>query len=266
MKRLILAGLILLSCSASFGDTKNTADKLPATLTLAAPHWCPFSCNARLSNGKSGILVEYLSGILARYNVKLTVKIVPWSRAIRGANRGLYDGLVSAVPAEAPDLLFTSTPTTSYANCFFTNQNNPYWKYYDRRSLEDVRLAYLKDYGYEEPIARHIKYSQKRHKLIEVSGDNGVRRMIRLLDAGRVDAFIEERWVAQWEFRQLKGVSQTELRKASCMPGTPFYMALTPRLESATALLKILNKELELENNRKILEALADEYLNTNQP
>lgn len=252
--------LLMLVFAASTGYS-NEPRPLPKVLHLAAPHWCPFSCDPDVAGGHSGILVDYLGQILQQHGMQLKVSILPWSRAIRATQQGLYDGLVSAVPAEAPTLLFTTTATTSYTNCFFTTAEHQYWKYYDPHSLQEIRLAYLKDYGYEAPIAAHINDPANKRRVVEVSGDRGVERMIRLLDIGRVDAFIEERWVAQWEFNQSRFINQKDLQQASCMDGNPFYIALRPNLASADKLLAIFNRELAVDSNKALLARIARQYL-----
>jgi len=77
---------------------------LPKQINLAATDWCPYACE-HPADQKPGIVHEYLTQLFAAQGITLNIQFFPWSRAIEEANKGRVDGLLTAVYAEAPDLI-----------------------------------------------------------------------------------------------------------------------------------------------------------------
>lgn len=96
-KRMLLASTLF----ALAASLPCAAKEAPVeTLNLAAADWCPYSC---ASPSQPGFIAEALREILSLNGIELTVTVLPWSRAIKEAELGLYDGLLTAVESEAPD-------------------------------------------------------------------------------------------------------------------------------------------------------------------
>ena len=251
-----LLTLIFLSLP-TLADPAAPADKLPDQITLAATHWCPYSCDPQQTAGRSGIISEYLTELLARHQVRLEIRFLPWSRALAQARGGVVDGLLTAVPDEAPELTFVDSATAFYQDCFYVAENSD-WQYQSAASLDAVRLAYIKDYGYDEPLASHIKQSANT---LEVLGSEASQRMALLVRGGRAQAMVEDHWVARWE--QQNGRHNTQLKNAGCLQKNPFYLAFNSDKPYILNLLKLLNKELADAANQQRLQQLARPYLNS---
>lgn len=259
MTRLLLPLLLFF---AGIHALAQPVKNLPTQLTLAATDWCPFSCVPSNSPKQPGIISEYLDQLLQQHNISLNIKFLPWSRALVEANNGSVDGLLTVVPEESNHLLLPKTPTAYYTDCFFVRPNE-IWRYGDHRSLDQVNIAYVQDYGYNEPLHSHIRSADNTARVFEVSGADPGRRMVQLVLAGRADAMVEERLVAAWAQKQAtKKLGQPHsLKAAGCLNSNPFYLAISPDLPASKELLQLFDRILKQPENLQLLRKITQSYL-----
>lgn len=131
-----LLGLCVFAFQSIAIQAKNT-DVSESTsnhqLTLATSRWCPYTCDNNA--GEFGVIGRYLTLVFGQLNVELTIVSYPWSPAIKLAENGQVDGLLTAIPTEAPFLIFTNSAISTYRMCFFTKPENP-WRYKDSVELK----------------------------------------------------------------------------------------------------------------------------------
>jgi polar amino acid transport system substrate-binding protein len=70
------------------------------------------------------------------------------------------DGLLTATPAEAPDLLFSDSPIGSYQMCFYT-VNSSNLRFDKSIDFGNNLLAVAQDYGYGEPLDSYTRDHSK---------------------------------------------------------------------------------------------------------
>lgn len=160
---------------------------------------------------------------------------------------GRFKGLLTATKAEAPHLAFTSVPSMYYQMCFFTSEMQN-WLYTGTRSLNDVNLAIVKDYGYGEPLDSYIRENKNKENLFEISGYDSVQRLIQLLEKDRVEAFIEDKYVVDWQLDR-----ESNLRNAGCLKAIPFYMAFDPEFAQSSGIIKIIDQALSEPKSQRLL-------------
>ena len=247
----ILLFIWLLSISL-FAFSQEPTAKLPKIIHLATTDWCPYACDQE-PNHQAGIVHEYLTELFSKQGIQLKIEFFPWSRAIHQVNGGRLDGLLTAVPIEAPNLLFTRTPTMGYQVCFYSKKSTE-WSYSGAASLKDIKLGVIQDYGYGEPVDEYIKRTSSQGLAIIKSG--GMERLQRMLMAGRFDVFIGDRNVVSWRLKENMSV----VRNAGCLTEIPFYMAFNPRKMWAAKLIKKLNDWLKLADNQAKLNSIKLQY------
>lgn len=228
--------------------------EIPNSIQLAATDWCPYTC---ASIEKPGIVVEYIREILQPYNISLSVNVLPWNRAIRETDKGKISGLVTAVPSEAPHLAFTSMPTMSYRVCFITRATST-WSYQNPRSLKNHLLGAIRGYSYDEKVDSYIQSNKNEVTLI--TGEDKIVRFYSMLSSHRLDSFIEDQYVAAWEAKN-NNINLEEFKQAGCLSEHPFYLALNPELNWSHELITLLNQQLSLEKNKRLLEAIINKYI-----
>ncbi|WP_339617812.1 transporter substrate-binding domain-containing protein [uncultured Gilvimarinus sp.] len=247
-------GLGALLLSVTFSCAAQT--QLPDTLHLAATDWCPYSCAEHA--GQPGIVAEYLTEILAREQIDLTLSFLPWGRAVVEAERGALDGLLTAVVDEAPTLAFPRHPVGQYQDCLYTRPDSE-WAYQGVDSLTHKQLGVVQGYGYTEQINRYID-SATDAQVTALRGVNSTARLWDMLLLERFDVFIEEQLVVQWQAqRQQRNLDS--LRVATCLAPQPFYLALYPGRKYTDELLKRLDRAFSAQRNVALWQKIQARYL-----
>jgi len=247
---------ILFTSTLLLTSTGSNATEQTSPLVLAATDWCPYSCSD--SPHGRGIVADYLTEVFEQAGIALDIRFLPWSRALVAANTGIVDGLLTAVAEEAPQLLLPKTATMFYQDCFFVKASDS-WYFDGEESLHNIRLAYIKDYGYNEPVNSYLLNPPQQARFFEVTGADPSLRLIRLIHAGRADALIEEKRVASWANARLNSSNQ-QLKQAGCLEGNPIYVALNPQKPHSTKIIKLLNEVLQRPDNLRRLEQLTQRY------
>lgn len=225
-------------------------------LTLATTQWCPYTC---VSQGDKGNLIgKYLSDILAKHNIHLSVQSYPWARAVRLAENKTVDGLLTATHAEAPNLSFTENPIANFQVCFYSHQAS-HWRYQSPLRLNNLTLGVIKGYGYQKEIDDYVTLHQSSEKIISLSGDQGLLRLIAMLKKQRVDVIVADKMVLNWQAKSNR-LDLTDIRNVGCTAAQPFYLALNSDLPELQTFLNILNNEFVLSENQQKLEKLIEQY------
>lgn len=201
-------------------------------LTLATTRWCPYTCFDERK--EFGIVGLYIEKILSSHNIHLSVVSYPWSRALRLVQSKEVDGLLTATPAEAPELLFSDAPIGNYQMCFYTLNSN---KLMFDKSIDfgDNLLAVVQDYGYGEPLDSYIKIDKS---ITSISGSNVTDRLISLLIKGRVDVIVTDKLVVDYKIANHQ-IDVNTLKQAGCLVENDFYLALSPSEENKSLLIKL---------------------------
>ncbi len=156
---------------------------LPKKIHLATTDWCPYAC-ADAYEGP-GAVHEYVSDLLKQQGIDIQIDFYPWSRAIHQVNTGRLDGLLTAIPKEAPDLMFTQTPIMSYQVCFFSSYYVN-WSYQGKDSLKSIKLGAVRGYGYGEPIDTYLAERGNHQRISFISGENATARLFFMLETNRI--------------------------------------------------------------------------------
>lgn len=236
-------------------------NKLPEEITLATTDWQPYTKG--FSNEKPGIVCEYVTQILAKNNIKLKILHYPWTRAIDLANQGKVNGLLTAVKSEAPNLLLTKTPIMNYSISFFM-RNSSVATYKAPEVLIETQLVLgaIQDYGYGNPVDAFIQNQQNRERLKLLTGNNGIKRLIELLQHNRIDMFVGDKLVVEATLKQ-HSISSNSIQNIGSLAANPFYLALNPQWKFSKNVKKLLDKEFADEKNQLLLQTIINKYVSS---
>jgi polar amino acid transport system substrate-binding protein len=210
------------------------AQSIPSSIELAATDWCPYSCE--LDPTEKGLVVDYVQHILKQNGHTLHITFFPWSRAVQEVGNGNKFGLLTAVPAEAPSLLFTQQAVMTYQMCFYAKDNTR-WRYTGRDSLKKIVLGGISGYGYGEPVDSFVNDTNNKN-IVQLAGEDSLSRLISLVEKQRIDALIADLNVVQWHLR----TSLTRpIVEVGCLSANPFYVAVSPNLIWAKAFIALLD-------------------------
>lgn len=249
-KYLLLAAFLLLSTLSFSKETKQV------DLTLATTYWCPYTC---VNEGKdSNIIGNYVTRILAKHNINLKIVVLPWSRAIKSAEQGHVDGLLTATHSEAPNLNFTKRPISHFQVCFYSNKTIN-WRYSEPLDLQELILGVIQDYGYDEAIDHYISDTSNSEQLVSLTGNEGTPRLLQMLLKRRVDIIVEDRLVVKWHATK-NNINLPNIVNVGCSKAQPFYLALNNYKKNNQAVINILNQEFSQPENKLILQEIISKH------
>lgn len=246
----------LFACSMPTAQASDS--ELPSQLTLATTNWCPYACPN--SDKLPGIAYEYIQATLKQLDMDVDIKFYPWIRAIKEVESGRAHGLLTAVREEAPDFVFTNTPTMSYRVCFFSNKDSQ-WRYKGVSSLNAVTLGAIKGYGYDSDIDEYIRNAKSIEAVQLISGGKEIPRFINMLDLNRIDAFLDDQYVAAWEAKTHR-IDLADYQNAGCLSENPFFMAFSPNFNWASELVKKLDVQFSKKEHQALLNEIIKKYTN----
>nr|BFD62196.1 ABC transporter substrate-binding protein [Bdellovibrio sp. HM001] len=183
MNSVILTVLILLFASGAKADV----------IVLRSDYWCPYVCNPESST--PGYMVEIAKAVFEPQGHHIQIVTTNWARSVKDARANKAQGILGACVADAPDFIFPKNSLGLMKNAFFVPKDSQ-WEYTGRSSLQGKRIGVINGYAYGgsvDPLIRH------RHRtFIPFSGDRPLEQMIRMLNARRLDGFIENPLVLQY--------------------------------------------------------------------
>ncbi len=213
-------------------------------LKLATTEWCPYTCFEQ--SEQDNFIGRYLTHVFKQLGIELSLVSYPWARSVNLAENGAVDGLLTAVKAEAPSLLFTSTPIAYYQVCLYTL--DPTWTYTTPDDLKSKKLGIIRNYGYAQEIDNYIADPENQKRLEVVSGERATARLVQMLISDRTEVIVEDRLVLSRE-AQKHNIDISLVRNAGCTKAEPYYVAIHPSVESAAQTIAALNVALRLPAN-----------------
>ncbi|TPH17303.1 substrate-binding periplasmic protein [Litorilituus lipolyticus] len=244
---------IVVNVTCSFTTHAVEANK---QLTLATTKWCPYTCAEK--GYEANIIGKYVTELLEKHNIMVNVQSYPWARAVHFAEINEVDGLLTATPAEAPNLSFTTTPIANFHVCFYTHKTSD-WQYQSPLQLDNLTLGVIKGYGYQDEIDKYISLHSKSERIVSLSGNQGLIRLISILKKQRVDIIVEDKLVMNWQAKT-NNIDLTDIKNAGCTTPQPFYLALNVKAPQSKALIELLDIELARQENQQKLQQLIEQY------
>ncbi len=241
----------LLFCLFSF-SLNGYAD----TIRLRADEWCPHNCLPQ--DKKPGYMIEVAQRAFEMAGHKLDYSLSNWTRAIAEARAGTIDGIVGAIPADAPDMVYHQEEAGLQRNTFFSRKEAR-WTYAGIASLDQVKLGIIQDYAYSEEIAAYVKAHEKIPQRIQVTtGSTALEQNIKKLQAGRIDTLIEDASVFQYKTIQMGLADKFHESVAIVMPSSKLYIGFSPKNPKSKEYAEILSKNiLVLRSNGELAKILG---------
>jgi len=195
-------------------------------LTFTTGDWRPyiFELNGTVDANTPGFSIEIVNAVFAKMSHRIIYKTAPFLRQILETEQGKFLALVGVYKEEAPKLLFPQEPIGMTRNCFYTNVNSR-WRFIGPEQLSEVNIAVIGGYTYGE-IDSYIE--TKNEKIVALTGDEMemMNRLIKLVDLGRVTAFVQDIAVAEHYFNH-EGI-RDRFKSAGCLAAIPSMIGFAP--------------------------------------
>lgn len=157
--------------------------------------YCPYTCDAKLENGKEGVAIEIIRAVFKDSEHTVSFKrIDSWLRAKRLVKSGMSDGMAFTfyqhdktengyLTPETPMLMVKGIAYLSLPK----NQMTPF------RVTDVARFNAIGNYygavNSNRRLARYL--AENPHKTIYVTGSNILKRVREMLDIGRIEIWLD---------------------------------------------------------------------------
>lgn len=213
-------GSLLLAIS--FGLALPLAPAAADVIELRADHWCPYNCEP--DSERPGYMIELAREALAPFGHEVRYETLNWLRSIDKARRGEVQGIVGAIPEEAPDFVF-GPPLGPLADGIVTREGEEIDPGAEG-AFKGLRIGAIRGYEYYGPLANYIEaHEDDRARVQFTHGDDALAKNLRKLAAGRLDVVVEDLNVIRHGVAadRLKGLSVRSLDVPE-----PGYVAFSP--------------------------------------
>lgn len=224
-------------------------------LSFCSDIWPPYAGKAGETD--QGYIVDIIKAIFEPLGYFIVYQNIPWSRCIRETRDGIFHGLAGADIREVPDFVFPTKTVGTTQPQFFTRASSQ-WKYQGLQALEDIRLGSIQDYTYTALLDIYIRQHQSDPHLTIVKGENGLKQLIDLLEANRIDVFVENAPVVQFTLQQ-QNIPKNTIKPAG-VPGVGvlLYVPFSPKYQESRELVEIFDRGIvQLRKNGKLQKILS---------
>ena len=228
-----------------------------ATLTIAVGDGPPyiFEENGSVNKSRPGFMVEIVQLALSHTNYKAVFVAAPFSRRIKGTETGAFDAAIGLFKSDSDLLIYPEESIGMGQSCFFSKSRSK-WQYDGVDSLKSVVLGVTNAYTYGD-IDDYI--TGNAQKIVTVSGNNSVPRLLRLLRKGRIDVFVEDKFIGMYFVRSQK---IEDVKEAGCIDGKEVYVGFSPKLHDVPSLSKQFTQNIKkLRESGRLNDILASYYV-----
>ncbi|WP_417567242.1 substrate-binding periplasmic protein [Marinobacter sp.] len=207
-------------------------------IVIGADPWCPHNCEA--GSDREGYMVDIAREAFGMAGIDVEYVNMSWARAIQQARDGYIDGIVGALPGDAPDFVFPEEATGHTTTVLYTHPDNV-WNFNGIESLSNLTLLAINGYSYSPELDAYIaKHQNDPEKVWILSGPAPLSRAIELLDKHRSDVFPEDRDVMEWALKQ-QG-NRIALRITDVIHQSAIYIAFSPERQGSEELSDLLSQ------------------------
>jgi len=168
---------------------------LSDTIVLMADEWCPYNCAP--DSDAPGFMIEIAREALAPFGHEIDYQTLNWARSLYRAEVGEIDGVIGAIPDEAPSLIF-GAPIGTYSDAIAFRSG----EVIDPDTLldhGDLRLGAINGYEYYGVVNDYIALKEHDRSLVQYSsGDDALSKNLLKLVSDRLDMVAEARAVLEY--------------------------------------------------------------------
>lgn len=226
------------------------------TLTLTTDHWPPYQYE---ENGRiRGIAADTIQQAAQQLGYVSEIQLFPWKRALKHAETGESDGVLSALFTEerAQYLYYPSEPLFEVRTMFFALKDRPRIQVKGLADLKGLRIGVVSGYSYGAEFDNFPDLQKYACK------DDAV--LVQNLDKGRLDVAVSHELAFQAASRAL-GL-QDRFTEVYILSQHPMYAAFSKTLgEKGQRLAAQFDRVLrEMKANGQI-QAIINAYLGAEQ-
>jgi polar amino acid transport system substrate-binding protein len=252
--RFIVSLLLAISGKVAAENNLPADTQTEKVILVASDPWWPYA--GVEGSDKKGYGVELIEAVMAPAGWKIRYINLAWNRCLEEFKTGHVTALIGLDRRESPGAYFPQHSINQSRPTYFTGLKSS-WKFTGPDSLKQIRLGSVSGYTFDGAINEHIAkgaYTGAPGSVLIVSGDNPLSRMVRALEADRIDAFVDNYDVVH---ASLTPEEMARLRIAGVMPGVGLYIAFSPARPDGAELAREFDEGMErLQQSGKLREML----------
>jgi polar amino acid transport system substrate-binding protein len=123
-----------------------------------------------------------------------------------------------------------------------------------------VILGSIQDYTYASELDRYIRLYRDTPRVREVKGNDALQQLVKLLQAGRIDVFVENAPVVQYTIQQMR-IGQGQIKEAGApRMGVRLFVPFSPKFEQSQRYAAIYDQRIGQLRNSGRLEKILKKY------
>jgi len=187
--KLVTIGLALVMLTLV--NTRYASAQFPV-VTIGLHHFPPYTIRGENGN-LSGLIVDIVHEVFSQANIEVEFKYLPYSRSIALAEQSKIHAVGMLNSETSNQLNISASHTCSLIQSFYTRKGNT-WRYTGIESLDSQNIVTVSDYNYETLSPEYQKYLESMQNVYHMAaGENYVSSIAKMIIAGRVDVFNEDR-------------------------------------------------------------------------
>ena len=232
-------------------------DSQMTELLFCSDPWVPYAGHAGSEN--EGYIIDILRAIYEPLGYRVKYINAPWSRCVRNTRDGKFSALAGADFDEVPDFVFPKKSIGVTRPTFFTLKDRD-WTYDDIESLLEIKLGGIQDYTYSEGVDKYLRQHQDDDNVLLVKGEDPLERLIKALEVGRIDAFVENAPVVYATIQRM-GLDVNDFRDAGhAMPGVILYIPFSPKIHESRQYAEIFDRDIHKLRHTGQLDMILKHY------
>lgn len=224
------------------------------TISMRSDEWCPYACDPKSS--KPGFMVEIAKEAFAKYGHKVNYEVMNWPRALVEVKNGKYNAVIGASRSDVEGFVIPQIPTGVLINYYWTLKENK-WEYKGESSLKGIKVGVINNYSYGDEIDHLVKGKHLSFK--EVSGESPLLRLIQMTESKRLDAFVENPFVLEYNLNKLKkNKSLFKVASPNIANDSNLFIAFSPANPKSKEYARLLDRGVvELRKSGRLKAILA---------
>ncbi len=252
---LVLLKLIVAIFSIFSMSISVDASSLSSPLLIKSDARCPYVCD--LNSDKPGYMVEIIRMIFTKKGQPIELRTTNWARAVNEVRANKADALLGATKEDAPELIFPDSPLGQAHRYFFIHKNAN-WSYRGRASLQSRRVGVVNGHTYGQPISELIH--SKHKSIITFSGSNPLQQILKMMESGRLDAFIEDPVILKQALSKQEIESFLKSDGTKGISSSALNIAFSPKHPQAEQFAKWINQGVQELRQSGQLQDILDKY------
>lgn len=218
MKEKIFIYILILNCISIFTDTSKT-------LKISITNYPPYEMV--IDNEPTGLAVEIMKEVFRIMNQSITIREIPWSRALLLLETGEIDCApeVLITQERLEYIEFSKETLLLEATSLFVLDESDITFDGDLKKLKDYTFGVRKDFSYGDIFDTSVKNKILTNIVEQIYDD---KRLFQLLSNKKIDIYVGDKYGTFYQYK-LSGQVQKIKRLSPDLQSTPTYMAFSKK-------------------------------------